>query len=87
MIRVGGGVLTSSMGGLPRPPDSRTHHLRLVWIRTTAGMEASCFHLRLIVSFPPVQERRGLGRSAWREGAGNGRGGKEGGLSRAESIN
>ena len=22
-----------------------THHLRLVWIRTTAGMEASCFHL------------------------------------------
>ena len=48
-----------------------THHLRLVWIRTTAGMEASCFHLCndastplvdiwLIVKIPVVQEGGGF---------------------------
>ena len=31
-----------------------THHVRLVWIRTTAGMEASCFHLCNDASTPPV---------------------------------
>ena len=33
-----------------------THHLRLVWIRTTAGMEASCFHLERQRRASPVSE-------------------------------
>ena len=48
--------LTSSMGELQgTPPSSHgpiTH--RLMWIRTTAGMEASCFHLISCPFFSPI---------------------------------
>ena len=63
---------TSSMGGLqtfrltnPSPIGSCGFEPRPGW-----KLPAS---ISLIVHFPPVQERRGLGRSAWQERAGNGK--------------
>ena len=38
--------LTSSMGE-PQTPSPQPVTPRLVWVRTTAGIEASCFHLRV----------------------------------------
>ena len=86
--------LTSSMGEPQNPSSLGPITPRLAWIRTTAGMEASCFHLiscpffspvqerspiLLIVKIPVVQEGRGLGRRGWGGRAGNGGGGGRGG--------